>query len=217
MSASEESRALGLMIKEARDKRNLSQRELGEAVGTGQQTVAKIESGQSGDRSPFLSDVLKFLGIDHAAKVAPVEAFKRPQTMERGRRIGHEIPIYRADELSDGEIAIGAEPVEIRALPPWLAQIPGGYAIYMAGMTMFPAIEPGDTLIINPIRPPTLGRKHVFRHVDEASGRAVVGRLSRIDALNWYVQQPDLNEEIVLKRSDWPRAHMITIQSTEPI
>jgi transcriptional regulator with XRE-family HTH domain len=223
MSQEPEGVALGRLIREARNKKGLSQGVVGRAVGTEQQTVAKIEAGHSGVRSPFLRPILDFLEIGReAAALAAAEstqapAFKRSQPIERGRRLGNELPIYRADELAGGEITLGVEPVEYRALPLWFAQIPSGYAIYMAGMSMYPEIKPGDTFIVNPTRPATLQHAHVFRHADEASGRAIVGILLRMDALNWYVQQWNVNDDVVLKRSDWPKAHMVTIKSTDPI
>jgi transcriptional regulator with XRE-family HTH domain len=219
----ESSVALGRLIRDARNKKNLSQADVGHAIGTGQQTIAKIESGQSGFGSPFIWKTLDYLEIRHEVAQLVGEAeraagapFKRAQPIERARRLGGGLPIYRADELSTGgEIAIGAEPVEYRPWPEHLVQ--AGYAVYMAGMSMFPEYKPGETMIVNPVRPPTLQHAHVFRHADEASGRAVVGILRRMDALNWYVQQWNLSDDVVLKRSDWPRAHMVTMKSVEPI
>ena len=97
--------------------------------------------------------------------------------------------------------------------PPALARTPGVYALYIAGSTMDPEIAPGEVVVLNPNLPPTPTRTHVFYHVDESAHRAMVGRLERMDAMNWYIRQHNplhaSRDAIALRRAEWPRAFRV--------
>jgi transcriptional regulator with XRE-family HTH domain len=61
-------------IRQARQERGLSQKELGAAVGITQAAIEKIESGKTA-KSRYVADLMRFLGLKQGAKEVPVVGY----------------------------------------------------------------------------------------------------------------------------------------------
>lgn len=66
------SREVGYMVKQARQFRGLSQRQLAEKCGTQQPSIARIESGSVVPTLSFLSKISDNLGMKLAVVVSPL-------------------------------------------------------------------------------------------------------------------------------------------------
>jgi transcriptional regulator with XRE-family HTH domain len=206
---------VGQLIRRARESRNMSQRELADAVGTTQQTIEKIEGGIT-KHSSFLPTILPKLGIPLTVLVNEESA-----TIARGQdttnqRITHalgELPVHAAVEGGKGALIVSAEPVEYVARPAPLLNVRNGYGVLIVEDSMSPEFDPGDIALIHPHLPPKSGETCVFySEQEDGTTLAIIKRLRRVSADAWHVTQwnpaQDQPRDFTLKRSEWQTCHV---------
>jgi phage repressor protein C with HTH and peptisase S24 domain/DNA-binding XRE family transcriptional regulator len=199
-------------VKRLREAQGLSQADLGRLAGASQQVIADIESGRT-LRPRQLFRIAEALGVavgeldpsirgDHGP--APVAG---PYSLGLGRK---DLPIYSAAEGGGGSMIVSWDPIEFVVRPSPLANIRGGYGIYVVGDSMVPAFEPGDIALINPHLPAAMNRDAVFFRTDRsAATEALIKRLLKASPREWRVQQWNPGRQFTLSRAEWNQCHIV--------
>lgn len=118
----------GEIIKEAREKRDWSQKELGDRVGISQVAIMKIENGAT-VQSKFFPKIAQVLGLD----LAQIDSSLNSQTFEeiplqRGGR--PDFKIFASAEGGPGEIIRSPEPVDFVPRPTHLVHVRDAYGLF---------------------------------------------------------------------------------------
>lgn len=214
----------------------MSQVELGRAAGVSQQTIGKIEKGDT-ENSRHLPRILLALGLplDILADEAPGlykqttmlvrPAGPLPPTLQyKHDNRGVDTTLVRLFPLhttSHEQIWIADDQMGfLRRIEP-LWDSAGAYALYVADDTAAPAIGAGDVILVNPDLPPLPGTDCVFirKMPDGAKPWLVeVRRLSSIDmdAQAWVVDQFNPPRRYSLKRDEFSEAHRIVAVYRRP-
>ena len=197
-------------LRRLRDARGWSQDQLGQLAGCSQQVIADIESGRT-RRPRGLLQIASALGVPVAELDPSVEReVAQPGPMAAlltGRR---DLPIYSSAEGGGGAMIISWDPVEWVVRPSPLANIKGGYGIYVVGDSMVPAFEPGDIALVNPHIPPSPHRDAVFfKSGVDAATEALIKRLIRTSPKEWRVKQWNPGREFALSRAEWGQCHLV--------
>ena len=100
-----------------------------------------------------------------------------------------DLPIFSTVENGNSSMLVSKEPIDFVPRPWFLREVRNGYAIVIAGDSMVPAYEPGDSVIINPRLPAIKDRNALFIK-DESDDQftAKVARLSRMTEADWHIQ-----------------------------
>lgn len=199
-----EDAARGLRFKEARERDGrYTQAELAEKVGTTQQTIGRIESGET-PRSQFFVAISQELGVDYDQLV----------TGETKKRVNIQIgaadlPVFACVEGEGEPMDILADIVTKVHRPAELQYVTDAYGVVMADSTMSPFIKPGDTVIVNP-KYPLNPNNLVLLRTAESGGQALVRYLIGHTKTAWRVRPASpAVEEVTLKRSEWPICHKV--------
>src|SRR6185437_10887176 len=140
----------GILIRQAREKRGLSQADLGRKVGTSQQTVEKIEGGKI-KHSRYITKIGLELGLD-IARLLPELATQFSDTAlipeSDLRSSNRDFPVHAAAQGGRGELIVSTDPVAwiLRAAP--LVGVSRAYGIIVVGDSMVPELWPGNTALI---------------------------------------------------------------------
>ena len=198
-------------LKPLREAQGLSQPQLAKLAGVSQSLIAQLQSGA----------VTSTKHIFKIAKIvkAPVSAFdesaadqdigtklqKAPIVSNRA-----DTPIYTSAEGGRGALIVTWEPVEWIVRPAPLLHAKGGYGVLVSGDSMFPAYEPGDTALVNPLIKPALMRDAIFfKGDDDNISEALIKRLIRASSTEWHVRQWNPARDFTLKRAEWGRCHAV--------
>lgn len=192
-----------------RSDKRWTQAELARRAGVSQQVIADIESGRT-IRPRQLHEIAAALGTT-IEQLDPEKYNSRsvepPTTPIYGDR---DLPIYAAVEGGNGAMVITFDPIAFTLRPAPLIGVKGGYGMYVVGESMFPAFEPGDTVLVNPHLPPSPGRDAVFFQSDgHGQTTATVKRLIKITSSEWKVQQWNPSKEFSLDRGLWTQCQVI--------
>lgn len=146
---------------------------------------------------------------------APREELEAPDGVARIMdQLAHraDIPVWAsASGGDDGAMILTAEPIDYIRRSELMQDVRNPFAFYVIGDSMSPAIEQGDQVVINPNRPPQIGKDHVFIHDDgRGSMLALVKRLLRSSSDVWRVRQFNPNKDFDLPKSKWGKALTIT-------
>lgn len=207
----------GDIIKEAREKRRLSQKELGDLVGISQPAIKKIEAGETA-HSKFLPRIAQILSLDLSSLDASLVGSENP--VSRLPPVAslygpRDFPIYAAAEGGpEGEIIRSAEPVDWSPRPIEVQSVRDAYGMMVVGTSMIPEFEPGHVAVVNPHLPPVTGRSCIFYTEDKAGqARATIKRFRRQTMDQWFVTQHNPPEgqkqDFTLSRNLWRIAHRI--------
>lgn len=209
-----EAKEIGRIVRAAREKRGLSQAELGRLVGVKQQSLDSIEKGDT-LRSKFLPEIARELEIAPGDVGLPPEAAPPPA----GPPIGSpyelkDFRIFAAAEGGPGEIIRSVDPVDWWPRPIEVQNVKGAYGMYIVGESMAPEFETGHVAVVNPNLPHVGGKSYIFYAEDESGqARATVKRLRRVTADAWHVTQhnPPAGQktDFTLSRKLWREAHRI--------
>lgn len=198
----------GDKIRTAREARGWSQAELGEKVGTSQQTIDKLERGIV-SHSRYLRQILSILQLSEG------EAANAPIPLSVGKEINHllgqrDLPVYGAAEGGDGALIISVEPVDYVRRPAPLENVKDGYGLIVLLDSMVPEFRPGDTALIHPHLPPVAGKACVF-YADDGAGqvRTVIKSFVRQTATHWHVEQWNPPKKFSLDKKEWQRCHRV--------
>lgn len=189
---------LGPEIRRRRESRGWSQEELARRTGSKQQTIVRIESGET-KHSRALPRIIDLLGI----------AQPRPAPSLRIATDTKDLPVYASAQGGPGEMVVSYEPIDYVTRPEPLASVRDGYAMYVVGDSMSPAFEQGDLILVHPHVPyrPT-DDVVIFRKSNEESA-TIVKRLVRATADQWTLMQFTPARTFSLSRKEWPQCHVI--------
>lgn len=212
-----EKNEIGELVRAAREAAALSQAELAERVGAKQQTIDKIESGQT-KFSRFFEAIERELNIAiPRGQTAPPQAENTLPRPGPGLRLAQppdvsnvgfhskmmptgspvyagetrDFPIYSAAEGGKGILILTPEPVEWDRRPAPVAGVRAAYGIIVVGESMAPEFEPGDVALVNPTLPPRPNVTCVFysEPPEGGSASATIKRLVRVTSDHWIVRQ----------------------------
>lgn len=202
------------IIREAREKRKWSQKELADRTGVSQVAIMKIESGSTA-QSKFLPKIAQVLGVDladldPALKSVTVPTVERP--IARGER--PDFRVYASAEGGAGEIIRSTDPVDFVPRPTHLLHVRDAYGLLVTGTSMEPEYNPGEMAIVEPSLPTVPGEVYIFYAERDGEARATIKKLRRAAADRWLVTQhnpPDgANKDFTLSRKDWAVVHRVT-------
>lgn len=200
------------IIREAREKRNWSQKELGDRVGISQVAVMKIESGAT-VQSKFLPKIAQVLGLDLASVDSTLTnlPFDDRPIQREGRP---DFRIFASAEGGPGEIIRSAEPVDFVPRPTHLIHVRDAYGLFITGHSMEPEYKSGEMAIVEPSMPLISGEVYIFYAEHQGEARATIKHLRRPTADKWLVSQHNppegMSKDFALPRKEWTVAHRVT-------
>jgi len=184
-----EANEIGRIIKELRQKRNMTQEELAEAIGKSRNYLAMIESGKRQGKF-ILKQIADVLGVDVAViygekPMPPVKPrpkslrslFREFEDKMKGMEI-REIPVLgyvpAGQPLAAEESAAGHIPVPKEILGIYQDK-PGLFAVIVSGESLKgDGILPGDYLIVDPGQKEIVnGRVYICRIENEVTAKHV--------------------------------------------
>lgn len=204
---------ISAQIFRAREARGWSQAELADRAGTHQQTVDRIEKGQS-KQSQYVADLLRALDLplnderSTTVRGAPAKIVSGDDLV--GER---DLPVHTAAEGGDGALIVSNEAIEYVKRPQPLVGVPNAYGLYVVGDSMQPRYEQGDTVLVHPGRPPGTNVDVVLYRADHGDHYCIVKRLRRATKDKWLLTQwnppPGEERDFELPRDEWPVCHVI--------
>lgn len=198
-------------IREARIARGWSQAKLAEEAGTSQQTVDRIERGQT-LHSRSLDDVMDALGIRRIRRPEEIDEVVQKVRDESRQYLVPQtgpLPVYAMgiDTRLPGMTMLSDTPDAHVDRPGRLQHAPKAYAVSVfAADEMSPAVREGDILFVNPDAPLRLPCEAIFRSAD---GSVLLRTITFKTDDGWVVEQWQPNEETTLSHADWPVFHPI--------
>jgi transcriptional regulator with XRE-family HTH domain len=204
----------GEVIREAREKRGWSQKDLADRVGVTQVAVAKIESGAT-VHSKFLPKIAQILGLDladldHTLKGVTLPGEGRPFLNE----MRPDFRIYASAEGGPGEIIRSIEPIDFIPRPSHLIHVKDAYGLLVTGSSMAPEYKHGEMAIVEPSLPVMPDEVHIFYAEKDGEARATIKHLRRATAERWLVSQHNppegMAKDFTLSRKEWGIAHRVT-------
>jgi len=210
-----DSKEIGAIIRTAREKRGLSQAQLGALIGIKQASLQAVEKGETA-RSKFLPEIVRELDIPPDAVGLPSNPIAVPAGMAAvadpyGPK---DFRIFSAAEGGPGEIIRSIEPVDWWPRPIEVQRVTGAYGMYIVGESMIPEFRPGHVAVINPNLPHVGDKPYIF-YAETESGvvRATVKLLRRQSGDHWHVTQHNPPEgqkhDFTLSKKLWREAHRI--------
>lgn len=203
----------GEKIRLKREALGLTQTQLGDAVGTNQQTIEKIENGLI-KRSSYLPAVAARLGL-HLDELDPSYRAVREATGSLVIPGGHlmsaerDFRVYASAEGGPGEIIRSTDPIDWVPRPGPVMHVKDAYGLVVSGSSMEPEFRPGDTLIINPKLPIIGGESYVFYAEKDGEARASVKYLRRATTDSFRVSQWNPPRDFNLSRKEWSECHRV--------
>lgn len=160
-------RTLGARLRQYREEKGLSQRELARRAGIGQKTLQRIESGDMLLMSPHLPKLAAKLNVLLNDPFAS-------NVLEPSHIKGKPVPVW--DRVQAGKWAkVPTHLLEKAATTAWIVPQevhgPGTFALIVHGDSMLPLFREGDIAVVDPDVPPASGRYVVAR---DAEGIAVL-------------------------------------------
>ena len=205
-----ESRAAA--IREARVARGWTQARLAEEAGTSQQTVDRIERGQT-RHSRALDDVMDVLGLSRIRRPEEMDGIL-DRALEASREFDlpqtGPIPLYAMglDTRLPSLTSISDKPESFIDRPARLQHAPRAYAVSAFAVDeMSPAIREGDIVFVNPDAPLRMPTEVLFRSPET---NAVLLRTVTFRADGgWIAEQWDPGKEEVVNQDVWPIFHPV--------
>lgn len=124
-----------------------------------------------------------------------------------------DVPVYgRAQGGPAGEFEFNGEIMGWESRPPMLEGVPDAYAIYVDGDSMFPRYKPGETVWMNPSKPPSRGDDVIVQlHPKEEHGpfRGFIKEFVKWSPNHLVVYQHNPAGELTYERDDVKTMHTI--------
>ncbi|PVE25401.1 hypothetical protein DC522_05750 [Microvirga sp. KLBC 81] len=198
----------GNEIRQRREALGLTQEQLAQRAGTNQQTLHRIETGET-KHSRAIPRILKALEDAGSPTPPAVQVANDPEIFARATGIGGDVPVYAAAEGGPGEMVVEKSPIDYAPRPEPLQGVKDGYLVYISGESMSPEYRPGQRAIVHPKLPPTPDETHIFYTNNPADDRATIKHLVRVTPEAWHVEQWNPPKKFTLDRSEWPVAHRV--------
>lgn len=200
---------------------DLSQTELAKKAGVSQQLINALENGKIGS-TKFIPEIAAALGCsveDLVPRFAVAGGNHQTASGAKRYAASNSLPILAAREVPGAEVSIqvSSDPVDYMERPSWLLNVRDSYGMYVADESMFPELEPGDIVFVNPHYPPLAGTTcFVFREA-EGTKIGMIRRLIEFTSEEWLVKMwnnpRDHAAESALNRSVWRDCHRIVARS----
>lgn len=153
-------------IAEFRETKGWTQEELADKLGVSKSLVSLWEGGHRQIKMPMAKQLSETLNVDinqlfpsQANNISIAKRMGRPEADPQppigGRR---DLPVRGYAQGGDHLVMLEHEAARERIeRPPYLEGVDTAFAVYMVGMSMFPALRPGWPLYIHPGQPPRPG------------------------------------------------------------
>lgn len=179
----------------------------------GLQDAPAFQNGSKDTRTDLTLPADENLVVGHkvATRVANGEQ-KVPEFIPGTALIGEvrDFPVFGSAQGGKGAMVLTTEPVDWTVRPSSLLKVRDGYGIIIVGESMSPKFENGDTVMVNPHRPPRSGDSCIFRrHDDDGSVLICIKELVREAHDLWYVRQYNPKKTFTLKKSEWQVCHSV--------
>src|SRR3954468_24396627 len=206
------------IIREARERRSWSQKDLADRAGVSQVAIVKIESGAT-VQSKFLPKIAQILGLDLAdldpsLKGVALPAADRPFAGD----IRPDFRVYASAEGGPGEIIRSSEPIDFIPRPSHLIHVRDAYGLLVTGNSMAPEYKNGEMAIVEPSLPVVPDEVYIFYAEKDGEARATIKHLRRATADRWLVTPHNPPEgmtgDFILSRKEWNVAHRVTGKRT---
>lgn len=111
----------------------------------------------------------------------------------------------------DGALILTPDPVDYVSRNDRMQAVKNPFAFVVVGNSMSPAINHGDTVVVNPALKPKIGDDCVFiQDRDDGTMLAVVKRVYRLPTADtWHVRQFDPREDFKLPRQIWAKVFVV--------
>ncbi|HWJ88535.1 MAG TPA: S24 family peptidase [Pelagibacterium sp.] len=121
------------------------------------------------------------------------------------------MPVYAAAMGGDGHVIVTFDEIDRVKRPAELENVRGGYGLLIKGTSMVPAINEGDTALVNPHLPPARGANVILYHTppDGSDNEAMVKQLLNWTDKEWTLKQWNPPEEFKEYRQEWPVCHRV--------
>lgn len=206
----------GADIRARREALGWSQEQLGERVGTKQQTIQRIETGET-KFSRYLTAIDE--ALSEAEKRINKEFTRLPTATQLPlETLASETPavprgqlkIFAAAQGGGGIVIVSTDPVEYRPLPHYLANALDAYGVFVVGESMAPRYEPGEVAEVAPHKPLRRDTDVILYGPDrQGDRRAMIKRLVGWTETEWHLRQFNPPRDFTVSKSDWPIAHAI--------
>jgi phage repressor protein C with HTH and peptisase S24 domain len=209
--------AIGVKIKQARVKAEISQAGLARALGIKPVNVSQWESGTTRPDVERLPAISKVLGVTVEWLLSDnlnhdIGKFVA-QTGPRFTQGGRDFPVLGTAEAGDGTFTVDTgNPIDFVNRPIGLANRKDAYGIYVQGVSMQPMYDPGDLVYVDPRRPPPAGRDCIIQLRQSEPGgemRFMLKRLVKRNGRKWTFKQYNPEKEIELTDEEILAVHLI--------
>lgn len=208
-----DSKEIGQIIKKARDKRGLSQAQLGALIGVKQASIFSIEAGDT-QRSKFLPEIIRELEIPPEDVGLPSNAAAKVSEKPFVTEGRPDFKVYASAEGGPGEIIRSTDPVDFIPRPTHLVHVKDAYGLLVTGDSMVPEYKSGEMAIVEPSLPLVPGEVYVFYAEKDGEARATIKHLRRATADRWLVTQHNppegMSNDFSLSRKEWGILHRVT-------
>lgn len=220
--------SLGERIRQARERKGLTQADVASHFGIKSAAVTQWEAGTTRPASTRLQPLAKLLGVTvewlTADEPGPELTTLPPnvrnadhiEPLQRGQ-LPKDVPVYgTAVGGSDGDFTLNGSRTDYVRRPPGIATVRGVFAIYCQGDSMKPWREQGDLVYIHPSRPARPGdyvlvelkagkdgqpgKAYLKRLVAVAGGKL---RLQQYNPPNDRIEVPAAQVKHVYRVLDW--------------
>lgn len=221
------------MIRDLREKLDITQSQLAEMVGTSQPQIKRLETGERkltkewaekiGPKLNVTAEILMFGWPEDSAPhlvetpaVYDDSPFELPNAKIRGKLIGesNRIPVYgQAVGGVDGEFIMNGIALYEVMTPPSLSQSSGAYAVTVSGDSMAPRYEDGEVCFVDPKRRVKKGDYVIaqIRIEEEGPILAFVKKFIRHNALELVLEQFNPAKELRFPADQVHSVHYIAL------
>jgi phage repressor protein C with HTH and peptisase S24 domain len=206
------------IIREARERRDWSQKDLADRAGVSQVAIVKIESGAT-VQSKFLPRIAQLLGIDLADLDPSLKGVALPPDARPFvNDVRPDFRVFASAEGGPGEIIRSVEPVDFIPRPSHLLHVRDAYGLLVTGNSMAPEYKNGEMAIVEPSLPVVPDEVYIFYAEKDGEARATIKHLRRATADRWLVTQHNppegMTRDFILSRKEWNVAHRVTGKRT---
>ena len=146
-----------------------------------------------------------------AETAAPSPVLPSVQVVPEPARSGRpDIPVWASAQAGDdGAIILVPDPIDYIRRSERMQFVRNPFAFNVLGDSMYPAIEHGDQVVVNPSVVAAPGNDCVFIHEGPDGMLALIKRLLRPRTNGWHVRQFNPPKDFEIPRPKWARVHAI--------
>jgi phage repressor protein C with HTH and peptisase S24 domain len=165
-------------LREFREREGLSMQALADRIGTTAPQINKLEKGERRLTIDWISRLATGLGVEPRDLLVPSDPPAARPAAGDVALPGPALPAIDPQDMipvrsaarggMDQEMFLQDGPIDYARRPHTLARVSDAYAIYMVGDSMAPRFRQGQTLHVNPFRPPQPGAGVVVTKTNDA-------------------------------------------------